>query len=142
MPKHTDKRYIRYLTLLKKSSTTYNDNHPDKTILECFDNRFPHRDYWVTFECPEFTTRCPVTGQPDFGRISIHYVPNKKCIESKSLKLYLISYRNFATFQEELVNRILEDVVAVSAPRQIRVEGDFNPRGGIGIRVTASDPSP
>ena len=140
MTKRTDKDYVRGLTLLKASSTNYNDSSPNRAILECFDNRFPHRDYWVTFTCPEFTTRCPVTDQPDFGKITINYIPDKKCIESKSLKLYLVSYRNYAAFQEELVNRILEDVVATCAPRQITVEGEFNPRGGIGIRITAMHP--
>jgi 7-cyano-7-deazaguanine reductase len=109
-------------------------------VLETFQNRHPHRDYWITFRCPEFTARCPVTNQPDFGTISIRYVPDQRCIESKALKLYLFAYRNFNTFHEESVNRILDDVVSACGPRRAVVEGDFNARGGISIHVSASYP--
>jgi 7-cyano-7-deazaguanine reductase len=133
----SDDDYISDLKLLKQNESNYPET-PDKSILEAFDNRYASRDYWVTFNCPEFTARCPVTNQPDFGAITIRYVPDKRCIESKSLKLYLFAYRNFNTFHEESVNRILDDLVAVCDPREAIVEGIFNPRGGIGIDVTAS----
>jgi 7-cyano-7-deazaguanine reductase len=132
-----DDDYISELTLLKQNESNYPEI-PEKSILEAFDNRYSERHYWVTFNCPEFTARCPVTNQPDFGAITIRYVPDKRCIESKSLKLYLFAYRNFNTFHEESVNRILDDLVAVCDPREAIVEGIFNPRGGIGIDVTAS----
>ncbi len=124
------------LTILRRSETEYPES-PDETRLETFENRYSRRDYTVTFECPEFTSICPVTKQPDFGHISISYVPDKRCIESKSLKLYLFSFRNCSTFHEEVVNRILDDVVAACAPREAVVKGEFNPRGGIVIEVEA-----
>ena len=133
---------MKNLTLLKEGSTPYPDDNPNLEILECFSNRYSDRDYWITFECPEFTTRCPVTNQPDFGRVVINYVPDKKCIESKSLKLYLFSYRNFNTFHEESVNRIMDDIVSACAPHEIIVEGYFNPRGGISINVKATHKRP
>lgn len=131
--------YTSGLTLLRENESNYPET-PEAGILEAFDNRYAERDYWITFDCPEFTARCPITNQPDFGRISIRYVPDGKCIESKSLKLYLFAYRNFNTFHEESVNRILDDIVTACAPRQCIVEGDFNARGGIGIKVSASSP--
>jgi len=131
--------YTSDLTLLRENESNYPET-PEAGILEAFDNRYAERDYWITFDCPEFTARCPITNQPDFGRISIRYVPDGKCIESKSLKLYLFAYRNFNTFHEESVNRILDDIVTACAPRQCIVEGDFNARGGIGIKVSASSP--
>lgn len=127
------------LTLLKRSETKVPAS-PDQAVLEAFDNRFQGRDYWVTFDCPEFTSLCPVTGQPDFGHIEVRYVPGKKCIESKSLKFYLFSYRNHATFHEEAVNRILSDVVRAVRPRRAVVKGVFRPRGGIAITVEAAHP--
>lgn len=129
--------YLDGLSLLKSGEKNYPET-PDRAILETFGNRYPHHNYWVTFECPEFTARCPVTNQPDFGRIRIRYRPAERCVESKSLKLYLFAYRNFNTFHEESVNRILEDVVAACDPLEAVVEGDFNPRGGISIQVAAS----
>lgn len=135
MPDQTD--HTKDLTLLRQSRAKYPDN-PDDAKLETFDNRYADRDYWITFDCPEFTTRCPVTDQPDFGKISISYVPDKKCVESKSLKLYLFAFRNHNCFHEESVNRILDDLVAACQPREATVEGDFNPRGGIAIQVQAS----
>ena len=122
------------LTILRDSEGNY-PGSPDEARLETFENRYPGRDYWVTFECPEFTALCPVTNQPDFGLIRIRYVPDKRCIESKSLKLYLFAFRSHRTFHEEAVNRILDDVVAACAPRKANVEGEFNPRGGIAINV-------
>jgi len=110
---------------------------PSRTILETFDNSHPKREYEIIFDCPEYTSICPITGQPDFGVITISYVPDKYCIESKSLKLYLFSYRNHGAFHEEVVNMILDDCVAVCQPRRMTVHGEFNPRGGISISVTA-----
>ncbi len=131
-----DQDRLRDLTLLQQGETSYPDS-PDKARLETFPNRYADRDYWVTFDCPEFTSRCPVTDQPDFGTVRIRYVPDRTCIESKSLKLYLFAFRNHNTFHEEAVNRILDDVVSACHPRVAVVEGDFNPRGGISISVEA-----
>lgn len=124
------------LTILKRSQQHYPET-PDEAKLETFANRYPDRDYWITFDCPEFTSLCPVTGQPDFGHLTIRYVPDERCIESKSLKLYLFSYRNHGTFHEEVVNRVLDDLVAACQPRKAVVVGEFLPRGGISIRVEA-----
>ena len=132
-----DDDYIKDLTLLSKQSTVYPDS-PDKAELEVFKNRYSNRDYWITFDCPEFTALCPVTSQPDFGHITIRYIADELCIESKSLKLYLFSFRNYNTFHEESVNRILDDIVKACQPREITVEGNFFPRGGISIHVDAS----
>ena len=127
------------LTILGKSKIKYPIS-PDKAKLETFENKYSKRDYWISFDCPEFTSICPVTGQPDFGIITIRYIADKKCIESKSLKLYLFSFRNFATFHEEAVNRILDDIVKACKPRKASVTGEFLPRGGISISVEASYP--
>ena len=120
--------------------TTY-PQRPEEARLETFANKYADRDYWITFDCPEFTALCPVTGQPDFGHITIQYIPDQRCIESKSLKLYLFAFRNANTFHEESVNRILDDVVRACQPRQCRVYGDFRPRGGIAIKVEAHYPA-
>jgi 7-cyano-7-deazaguanine reductase len=114
---------------------------PDKARLETFKNAYPRRNYVVRFDCPEFTSICPVTGQPDFGKITIEYVPGKLCIESKSLKLYLGSYRNYGAFAEAIVNRTLEDVVKACKPRRATVTGEFTARGGIAIKVVATHPA-
>jgi 7-cyano-7-deazaguanine reductase len=124
------------LTILKSSQQQY-PTSPEETRLETFPNRYPRRDYVIKFNCPEFTSVCPITGQPDFARIIITYIPESKCIESKSLKLYLFSYRNTGMFHEEITNRILDDVVAACSPRWARVLGKMSPRGGIGIDVIA-----
>ena len=124
------------ITLLRENESRYPDS-PDQAKLETFKNRYQNRDYWITFDCPEFTSRCPITNQPDFGNITIQYIPDEKCVESKSLKLYLFSFRNYGTFHEEVVNRILDDMVAACQPREAIVYGDFNPRGGISIKVEA-----
>ena len=129
-----NKNNYKDLSILKKSELHYPET-PDEAILETFDNQYSQRDYWITFNCPEFTSRCPITNQPDFGKITIRYIPDKKCIESKSLKLYLFSFRNFNTFHEEIVNRILDDLVQVCQPRKAVIIGDFNQRGGISITV-------
>jgi len=133
--KNKEKKYEE-LTILRESESKYPES-PDEAKLETFENSYGDRDYWITFECPEFTSRCPITNQPDFGQINIRYMPDKRCIESKSLKLYLFSYRNYRTFHEEVVNKILDDIVSVCQPRRVMVSGDFNPRGGISIKVEA-----
>jgi 7-cyano-7-deazaguanine reductase len=105
--------------------------------LQTFPNPAPHRDYEIAFDCPEFTCVCPMTGQPDFGTIRIRYVPAERCVELKSLKLYLWSFREEGHFHEAVTNRILDDLVALLAPRRMTVEGDFAVRGGIHTVVTA-----
>ncbi len=105
--------------------------------LDSFDNPKPERDYEIRFECPEFTCLCPKTGQPDFATIRIRYVPDKRCVELKSLKLYLWSFRDEGHFHEAVTNRILDDLVALLAPRQMTVEGAFWVRGGITTTVVA-----
>jgi 7-cyano-7-deazaguanine reductase len=129
------------LTILKRSGTAV-AGAPEKAKLESFPNKYPARDYVVEFDCPEFTSVCPITGQPDFARIKITYTPDLKCLESKSLKLYLFSFRNVGMFHEEITNRILDDLVAAIEPRWARVRGFMNPRGGISIDVTAEYSKP
>ena len=126
------------LTLLSRSHTEYPDT-PDKAKLETFVNAYPQRDYEILFDCPEFTSLCPVTGQPDFGHIRVRYIADKRCIESKSLKLYLYSFRNHHTFHEEAVNRILSDLAKACKPRWMEVNGEFRPRGGIALTITATE---
>ena len=106
--------------------------------LETFPNPQPKRDYEIRFDCPEFTCLCPRTGQPDFATIQIRYVPGKLCVELKSLKLYLWSYRNKGAFHEAVTNRILDDLVRATEPRFMQVVGDFYVRGGIHTIVTAT----
>ena len=107
-----------------------------RTILENFENQFPGRDYVIEIVCPEFTSMCPKTGQPDFGTITFTYTPDRLCVELKSLKLYLQRYRDEGAFYESVVNRLLDDFVAVCRPRRCRVVGAFTPRGGITTSVT------
>lgn len=114
---------------------------PSAPILETFANRHAQRDYWVRFESSDFTSLCPVTGQPDFARITIDYVPDRTCIETKSLKFYLTAYRDTRSFNEEVVNRILEDLVLACGPRRMIVHGQFAARGGIGVTVEARHPA-
>jgi 7-cyano-7-deazaguanine reductase len=102
-------------------------------ILETFENKHPDNDYWVKFNCPEFTTLCPITGQPDFATIYIGYIPDVRMVESKSLKLYLFSYRNHGDFHENCVNTIMKDLIRLMSPKYIEVWGKFTPRGGISI---------
>jgi 7-cyano-7-deazaguanine reductase len=109
-------------------------------ILETFPNPRPERDYEINMECPEFTCMCPRTGQPDFATIRIRYVPAELCVELKSLKLYLWSYRNEGSFHEAVVNRILDDLVRKVRPKSMTVVGDFNVRGGIRTTVSATHP--
>jgi 7-cyano-7-deazaguanine reductase len=109
---------------------------PSKS-LETFSNPRPERDYTIQFDCPEFTCLCPMTGQPDFARIRIEYVPDRLCVELKSLKLYLWSYRDEGAFHEAVTNRILDDLVGATAPRRMKVTGEFAVRGGITTLVVA-----
>lgn len=109
--------------------------------LETFENAYPGRDYEISISCPEWTAVCPKTGQPDFGTIHITYVPDKLCIELKSLKLYMFSFRDMGIFHETVTNKILDDLVAACNPRRAEVTGRFNVRGGITTEVTARHPS-
>ncbi len=126
----------RALTLLGSGPLPMRPS-PDQARLEAFPNPQPARAYQITFDCPEFTSLCPVTGQPDFAHITVTYWPRRQCVESKSLKLYLGAFRNQGSFAETIVNRILDDLVACCRPRGARVIGRFTPRGGIAIVVQA-----
>ena len=108
-------------------------NHYAPEVLETFENKHQGNDYWVQFNCPEFTSLCPITGQPDFAEIKIMYIPAKRMVESKSLKLYLFSFRNNGDFHEDCVNIIMKDLVKLMEPKYIEVIGLFTPRGGISI---------
>ena len=110
----------------------------DPDVLETFENQHPDHDYWVEFLCPEFTTLCPITGQPDFAEIRIRYIPDQRMVESKSLKLYLFSFRNHGDFHEDCVNIIMNDLNRLMEPRYIEVQGLFVPRGGIAIHPFAN----
>lgn len=120
------------LTLLGNQNTTY-DTQYNPDVLERFGNKHPDNDYFVKFNCPEFTSLCPITGQPDFANIVISYVPDEYLVESKSLKLYLFSFRNHGDFHEDCVNIIMKDLIRLLAPKYIEVWGKFLPRGGISI---------
>ena len=117
--------------------TVYRDNYAPE-VLETFENRHKENDYWVKFHCPEFTSLCPITGQPDFAEIIISYIPDVKMVESKSLKLYLFSFRNHGDFHEDCVNTIMKDLVRLMDPKYIEVKGLFTPRGGISIHPYAN----
>ncbi|MBX7168505.1 MAG: preQ(1) synthase [Pirellulales bacterium] len=106
-----------------------------RQMLETFDNQFPEREYTIEIVCPEFTSVCPKTGQPDFGTLTFEYVPDRRCVELKSLKLYLQQYRNEGVFYEHITNRILDDVAGVTQPRRMKLTAAFTPRGGISTRV-------
>lgn len=126
------KEEVKDLSLLGNQQVSYSSNYnPD--ILETFDNKHQNHDYFVKFNCPEFTSLCPITGQPDFAAITISYVPDIKMVESKSLKLYLFSFRNHGDFHEDCINIIMEDLIKVMNPKYIEVWGKFTPRGGISI---------
>ncbi len=120
------------LTLLGNKNTKYSSNYAPE-VLETFTNKHPNNDYFVKFNCPEFTSLCPITGQPDFANITISYVPDIKMVESKSLKLYLFSFRNHGDFHEDCVNIIMKDLIKLMEPKYIEVWGRFTPRGGISI---------
>ncbi len=107
-------------------------------LLETFENQFSERDYTIEIVCPEFTSVCPKTGQPDFGTLTFTYTPNARCVELKSLKIYLQRYRNEGIFYETATNRILDDLVAAVAPRRMTLRADFTARGGITTTVTAT----
>ena len=111
-------------------------------VLEAFENQHPERDYWVELLCPEFTSLCPITGQPDFAELRIRYIPDRRMVESKSLKLYLFSFRNHGDFHEDCVNIILNDLIRLMDPRYIEVVGLFVPRGGIAIHPYANHGQP
>lgn len=131
----TDKE-LEGVTLLGNQGTVYPSDY-DATLLETFENKHQNHDYLVTFDCPEFTTLCPKTGQPDFGHIYISYIPGSRMVESKSLKLYLFSFRNHGDFHEDVVNIILNDLWNLMQPRYLEVKGVFMPRGGISIHPFA-----
>ena len=119
------------LSLLGRKTEYKQDYAPE--VLEAFDNKHPENDYWVRFNCPEFTSLCPLTGHPDFAEIRISYIPDIKMVESKSLKLYLFSFRNHGAFHEDCVNIIMKDLIHLMNPKYIEVTGLFTPRGGISI---------
>nr|WP_294659922.1 preQ(1) synthase [uncultured Fusobacterium sp.] len=120
------------VSLLGNQNVRYPDDYAPE-VLETFVNKHPGNDYFVKFNCPEFTSLCPITGQPDFANIIISYVPNIKMVESKSLKLYLFSFRNHGDFHEDCVNIIMKDLIKLMDPKYIEVWGKFTPRGGISI---------
>lgn len=120
------------LTLLGNQAIIYPNNYAPE-LLETFKNKHPDRDYFVKFNCPEFTSLCPITGQPDFATIYISYVPDIYMVESKSLKLYLFSFRNHGDFHEDCINIIMDDLIHLMNPKYIEVWGKFTPRGGISI---------
>jgi 7-cyano-7-deazaguanine reductase len=123
--------------------TSYSFDHPGPEILEAFANLYSERDYIITFATSEFTSLCPMTGQPDFAVITVRYVADKLCLESKSFKLYMAAYRNHGSFMESITNKIADDLIAALAPRRLQVEGRFNVRGGnsITIQVDYLNPS-
>ena len=120
------------VTLLGNRGVKYPTDYAPE-LLETFLNKHPENDYLVTLNCPEFTSLCPKTGQPDFGKIVISYIPREQMVESKSLKLYLFSFRNHGDFHEDCINIIMKDLIRVMDPKYIEVRGDFMPRGGISI---------
>ena len=125
------------VTLLGNRGTVYPTDY-DPGLLETFENKHPDNEYVVTFDCPEFTTLCPKTGQPDFGHIIISYIPRSRMVESKSLKLYLFSFRNHGDFHEDCVNIIMKDLWKLMNPKYLEVRGLFLPRGGISIHPFAN----
>ena len=125
-------RDTEQLTHLGSQGTKYSAEYAPE-VLETFNNKHPDNDYFVKFNCPEFTSLCPITGQPDFATITISYVPDKKMVESTALKLYLFSFRNHGDFHEDVVNVIMKDLIRLLDPKYIEVWGKFLPRGGISI---------
>ena len=125
------------LELLGNQQVSYPTDYAPE-MLETFQNKHPENDYWVKFNCPEFTSLCPITGQPDFATIYINYVPDERMVESKSLKLYLFSFRNHGDFHEDCVNIIMKDLIELMDPKYIEVWGEFTPRGGISIHPYAN----
>lgn len=133
MPQRFDPQHLGQKSVLSAEQIA-----DPRSILDTFPNPRPQRDFEVEFQFPEFTSMCPVTGQPDFATVTIAYIPDRRCVEMKSLKLYFLSFRNKGIFYEVVVNTILDDLVAVLDPRQIRVVGDFAVRGGTAGTVTAT----
>ncbi len=129
-------RHEEGLRQLGRTTEYKSDYAPE--VLETFQNKHPENDYWVKFTCPEFTSLCPITGQPDFAEIIISYIPAERMVESKSLKLYLFSFRNHGDFHEDCVNIIMKDLIALMQPKYIEVTGLFTPRGGIAIHPYAN----
>ena len=125
------KEELQGVSLLGNKTAYKSDYAPE--VLESFPNKHPQNDYWVKFNCPEFTSLCPMTGQPDFATLYISYIPGEKMVESKSLKLYLLSFRNHGDFHEDVVNIIMKDLFKLMQPKYIEVWGKFLPRGGISI---------
>lgn len=128
------------LTMLGNSEAAF-PKSPHLARIETFANPQHFRNYTVRLDCPDFTSLCPVTGQPDFAEIIVDYTPDKLCIETKSLKLYLASYRNVRSFNEQVINNILDDLIEACSPRWMRVEGKFVPRGGLSLSVLAEHPN-
>lgn len=128
------------LTLLGNSEAAF-PKSPRQAKIETFPNPKPDREYRIRLDCPDFTSLCPVTGQPDFAEIVVEYVPGERCVETKSVKLYLSSYRNVHSFNEQVINRILDDLVQACQPRRMKVEGRFVPRGGLSLTVIAEHPN-
>jgi len=126
---------LAYFALKIKRRSLVGENFCE--ILETFDNQYPGRDYTIQIVCPEFTSVCPKTGQPDFGTLTITYIPDRKCVELKSLKFYLQRFRNEGIFYENVTNRILDDLVDAIQPRRMTLQAAFTPRGGITTTVTA-----
>lgn len=115
---------------------------PSPDILEFFENPYPSRDYLITHVCPEFTSLCPKTGQPDYGTMTFEFIPDKLCVELKSLKFYLQSYRNEGVFYERLTNQIVDDIVSVMKPRCLKLTAEFTPRGGLHSKIVVEYVSP
>lgn len=126
-------------SLGRAGATKYNYNNPMPDILEIFPNNFPGRPYIISIEFPEYTSLCPVTGQPDFATIIVEYIPDEYCVESKSFKLYMGAYRNHQSFMETITNNILDDFVSRLSPLWMRVKGIFSPRGGTTLHVFAEE---
>ena len=137
---NNDNRKSEGLQALGNNTKYSMDYAPE--VLETFANKHPENDYWVQFNCPEFTSLCPITGQPDFAEIKIMYLPDEKMVESKSLKLYLFSFRNHGDFHEDCINIIMKDLVRLMQPKYIEVIGLFTPRGGISIYPYANYSKP
>lgn len=136
-----NKKELEGVSLLGNQNTHYQYDY-DPSVLETFTNKHQDNDYMVTFTCPEFTSLCPKTGQPDFAEIIINYIPDKRMVESKSLKLYLFSFRNHGDFHEDCTNIIMKDLIKLMDPKYIEVKGNFLPRGGISILPFANYAKP
>ena len=132
-----NEKELQGVTLLGNQNTQYSYDYTPE-VLEVFENKHPENEYLVTLDCPEFTSLCPKTGQPDFGHLIINYIPRTLMVESKSLKLYLFSFRNHGDFHEDCVNIIMKDLVKLMEPKYLEVIGLFNPRGGISIKPFAN----